>query len=164
MRVALVRESTVRVKVEGTDNVVEVARRLIGDLDRETFLVLCLDTKLPVNAAYVAAVGSLDHCPLHPREVFKAALPSGDPWPSPDDRAVTRRLCEASEILGIPVRVRPRPTASPGWWPCGRCWALWPPPAGRGCRNWSPRGRHDPRSAYRAHVCRTDRARGATTP
>jgi DNA repair protein RadC len=73
-----------------------VARGLIRDRDRETFLVLCLDTKLAVNAAYVVAVGSLDHCPLRPREVFnfKAALlanpasvslahnhPSGDPLP-----------------------------------------------------------------------------------
>lgn len=117
VRVALVREGRVAVRVEGADDAVEVVRWLIGDRDRETFLVLCLDTKLAVNAAHIAAVGSLDHCPLHPREVFKAALlanaasvilahnhPSGDPRPSPDDRAMTRRLCEADEILGIPVQ------------------------------------------------------------
>ena len=48
--------------------------------------------------------------------MFKAALlanaaaivathvhPSGDPTPSPDDVAVTRRLVAAGEILGIPL-------------------------------------------------------------
>jgi DNA repair protein RadC len=29
--------------------------------------------------------------------------PSGDPAPSPDDHALTRRLREAAEILGIPL-------------------------------------------------------------
>lgn len=57
VRLTVVRESTVRAKVEGADEVVEVARRLIGHRYRETFLLLCLDTKLAVNAACVAAVG-----------------------------------------------------------------------------------------------------------
>ncbi len=54
---------------------------------------------------------------LHPREVFKAAVvanaasvviahnhPSGDPTPSPEDHAMTRRLCRAGELLGICVQ------------------------------------------------------------
>ena len=51
-----------------------------------------------------------------PREVFREAVrdgassiivahnhPSGDPTPSPEDHAVTRRLKEIGEMLDIPV-------------------------------------------------------------
>jgi DNA repair protein RadC len=61
-------------------------------------------------------VGSLDASVAHPREVFREAAlggasavvvfhnhPSGDPTPSRDDVALTRRLMEAGEIVGIDV-------------------------------------------------------------
>lgn len=105
--------------MRGAEDAVRLARWLLSDRDRETFLVPCLDVKLAVNAGYAAAVGSLDYCPVHPREVFTAALlskaapvilghnhPSGDPTPSPEDCAITRRLVDAGEILGIPVQDR----------------------------------------------------------
>jgi DNA repair protein RadC len=53
---------------------------------------------------------------VHPREVFRPALaaggaaivavhnhPSGDPEPSSEDLAVTRRLIEAGTLLGVPL-------------------------------------------------------------
>jgi DNA repair protein RadC len=53
---------------------------------------------------------------VHPREVFKDAImhnaysvvlahnhPSGDPEPSEDDLAMTKRLVETGKILGIEV-------------------------------------------------------------
>jgi DNA repair protein RadC len=53
---------------------------------------------------------------VHPREVFSEAIrhgaaslivahnhPSGDPSPSPEDIAVTKRLAEAGELLGIEI-------------------------------------------------------------
>lgn len=53
---------------------------------------------------------------MHPRELFKAAIkylaaavllahnhPSGDPTPSKEDLALTERLKQAGEIIGIPV-------------------------------------------------------------
>jgi DNA repair protein RadC len=62
------------------------------------------------------SVGDLSSALVHPREVFKPAIlsnaasvilahnhPSGDPQPSPEDCAVTRRLQEAGQILGIEV-------------------------------------------------------------
>jgi DNA repair protein RadC len=60
--------------------------------------------------------GTLDASLVSPREVFRLAVvegaaaiilahnhPSGDPAPSPDDRAVTRQIAEAGRALGIPV-------------------------------------------------------------
>jgi DNA repair protein RadC len=64
----------------------------------------------------VISVGTLDSSPAHPREIFREALsacaacivlfhnhPSGDPTPSRDDVALTRRLTEAGELMGIDV-------------------------------------------------------------
>ncbi len=56
----------------------------------------------------------MNACPVDPREVFAAAIaarataivfahnhPSGDPEPSTDDVALTRRLFEGAQLLGI---------------------------------------------------------------
>ena len=61
--------------------------------------------------------GRLDSSLVHPREVFRAASecwaaavvlfhnhPSGDPTPSADDVALTRRLIDAGVLMGIEVR------------------------------------------------------------
>jgi DNA repair protein RadC len=53
---------------------------------------------------------------VHPREAFRTAVrkaaagvvfvhnhPGGSPEPSPEDRALTARLCRAGQVLGIPV-------------------------------------------------------------
>jgi DNA repair protein RadC len=61
-------------------------------------------------------MGSLNASIVHPREVFRAAMkyssaaivcahnhPSGDPTPSPEDIALTSRLVQAGEIVGIDV-------------------------------------------------------------
>jgi DNA repair protein RadC len=62
------------------------------------------------------SIGDLSSSIVHPREVFLEAIrhsaaslivphnhPSGDPTPSSEDVAVTRRLVEAGEMLGIDV-------------------------------------------------------------
>jgi len=94
----------------------EAVRLLLEDRDREAVVILLLDTKNRINAAHIVAVGSLDSCPVHPREVFKAAVlanaaavivahnhPSGDPTPSCEDRQLALRLKQAGDILGIPL-------------------------------------------------------------
>jgi DNA repair protein RadC len=84
--------------------------------DRETFRTLLLDTKNGLVRMGCTSVGSLNASIVEPREVFKEAAmysaasiivahnhPSGDPTPSSEDVAVTRRLVKAGETLGIPV-------------------------------------------------------------
>lgn len=95
----------------------DVARRMsasLDGLDREEVWVLLLDIKHRVLGTHVVSVGHLSGAPVHPRELFKEAIrrsaaavvvvhnhPSGDPTPSPDDLALTRRLCQVGEVVGI---------------------------------------------------------------
>ncbi|MBX5437208.1 MAG: DNA repair protein RadC [Alicyclobacillaceae bacterium] len=85
-------------------------------LKKEHFVTLHLNTKHCVIGEEIVSVGSLDTSIVHPREIFKSAVkrsasailcvhnhPSGDPAPSPEDVAVTRRLVEAGRVLGIDV-------------------------------------------------------------
>jgi DNA repair protein RadC len=89
---------------------------VLQDEPAEVFAILCLTTKHRVIAFHEVSRGTLDSVPAHPREVFTAAVlshaaaiiafhnhPSGDPTPSPDDLAVTRRLAAAGEVLDIPL-------------------------------------------------------------
>ena len=82
----------------------------------EEFLVVFLDAKNSPVGYQVVSVGSLTLSIVHPREAFKAAVcmsaaavifshnhPSGDPTPSQEDRALTKRLVSAGELLGIRV-------------------------------------------------------------
>lgn len=83
---------------------------------QELFVVLFLNTKHEVIAEKDVFKGTLDASLVHPREVFREAVrvsahalilahnhPSGDPSPSREDEAVTRRFLEAGRILGIDV-------------------------------------------------------------
>ena len=83
---------------------------------REHFAVLLLNAKNHILALKTISMGTLTSSVVHPREVFQAAIeqsaasvilvhnhPSGDPAPSGEDLAVTRRMVEAGEIMDIPV-------------------------------------------------------------
>jgi len=95
----------------------DVARLLMSDmryLDREYFKALILNTKHQVLRITDISIGSLSSSVVHPRELYKMVVrhngaavivvhnhPSGDPAPSAEDIAVTKRLLEAGNILGI---------------------------------------------------------------
>src|SRR6185369_15951577 len=83
---------------------------------KEVFITLHLDGKNRVICVDLVSIGSLNQSIVHPREVFKTALlsnaaavllihqhPTGDPTPSSEDIAITRRLKEAGELLGLKV-------------------------------------------------------------
>ncbi len=83
---------------------------------QEHFVAFYLDARNRVLARETISVGSLSASIVHPREVFGPAIdrraaslivvhnhPSGDPEPSTDDLALTRRLVEAGDLLGIAV-------------------------------------------------------------
>src|SRR5512133_313464 len=86
------------------------------DSRKEYFLVLLLDGKNRIIRRVQISEGSLNQSIVHPREVFSPAVkesaaaiilvhnhPTGDPSPSTEDIAITRRLREAGDIMGIKV-------------------------------------------------------------
>jgi DNA repair protein RadC len=87
----------------------------LAHLEQERSVVLLLDRRHRLQREVTVGIGGIAHAPMEPREIFAAALrepgvaavlvahnhPSGDPTPSPEDRAVTRRLERAAETLGI---------------------------------------------------------------
>ena len=94
----------------------ELFKQFLGDVDREHFVVVCLDTKNQPTAINVCHIGSLNSAIVHPREVMKPAIlsnaagilvghnhPSGNPEPSQEDIQVTKKLVEAGKIMGIDI-------------------------------------------------------------
>ncbi len=119
VRVALVQERTIASTLQAVgspEDAAAVLREVIGDYDRETFAVLLLDTKNRVVAVHIASIGLLESAPVHPREIFKAAIlanaravilghnhPSGDSQPSAQDIRITHQLVAAGKLLDIRV-------------------------------------------------------------
>lgn len=88
----------------------------LAALDHEEFWCFLVDVKNRPLRRVLISVGSLAASLVHPASVFKEAVrepahavilvhnhPSGDPTPSDEDRALTRRLVAAGEMLGIRV-------------------------------------------------------------
>jgi DNA repair protein RadC len=80
----------------------------------ETFGVLALDVRQRLKREAIVSIGSVSGSVVHPREVFGEAIaarassvlvfhnhPSGDPEPSSEDVALTRRLASAGGLIGI---------------------------------------------------------------
>lgn len=86
----------------------------LSHLNHEVFHTMCLDSKHRLLCDKRIVEGGLTTCSVLPREVFSPALrcaavavvfvhnhPSGDPTPSVDDLALTARLKQAGQVLGI---------------------------------------------------------------
>ena len=82
----------------------------------EEFHVLLLNARHEPIRRQMISRGSLNASIVHPREVFRPAIiasaasiillhnhPSGDPEPSEEDLAITKRLAQVGELLGIAV-------------------------------------------------------------
>ena len=92
----------------------EMIKEQLEGLDREQFIIACLNTKNEPTNISVVSVGTLNKAIVHPREVFKTAIlsnaasimafhnhPSGETTPSQQDIQLTNRLYEAGELLSI---------------------------------------------------------------
>ena len=84
--------------------------------EKEIILLLLLDNKLNLIEEYMVSMGTARASLLSAREVFIEALkcrachlmlmhnhPSGDPHPSSQDIAITRKIKEAGELMDIPL-------------------------------------------------------------
>lgn len=100
--------------IRSPEDAYNLFKQFLGELDREYFVVICLDVKNQPTAINVCHVGSLNASIVHPREIMKTAIlsnaasilvchnhPSGQPEPSPEDIEVTKRLVNAGDLMGI---------------------------------------------------------------
>jgi DNA repair protein RadC len=107
---------TRRQPITSSRDVDRALRARYARAEREHFVALPLDAKNRPIAELVISVGSLAACPVAPADVFRPLLrqaalgvifvhnhPSGEPSPSPDDIALTGRLCAAGALLGVRV-------------------------------------------------------------
>ena len=117
VQVKLVREKSMLYKdrkIRSPRDAYDLMLEFLGDVDREHFIVLCLDTKNQPTCIQVVHIGNLNSSIVHPREVLKSAIlsnaasiivghnhPSNISDPSPEDIDVTKRLTQAGEILGV---------------------------------------------------------------
>lgn len=96
--------------------VAKAIRKLLPDNRREHVIALYLDGSHVIVGYSVVSTGTANQAPVHPREIFQAAIacgacaliiahnhPSGDITPSMQDRDVTKRIKEAGILLGIPL-------------------------------------------------------------
>lgn len=103
-------------KIRGPDDVARLLAPRMAEEEQEVFVLLCLNSQSRVTQVVEVTRGILNSTLVHPREVFAPAIvarasgiiishnhPSGDPTPSADDRAVTRQLVAAGQLLDIPV-------------------------------------------------------------
>lgn len=108
-------------KITGSSDVAPIFRAILEaeievDQNKEHFWAMGLDTKHNIQYLELISLGIVNQALVHPREVFRFAVmkgvsslilchnhPSGDPSPSREDVAITHRLVEAGNILGITV-------------------------------------------------------------
>ncbi len=121
-RVSLVKDKSISFG-QGRMNNSQEAHSLIqsliktqGQPDREQFCVILLNSKNEIIGLNIVSIGGLSSASVHPREVLKPAIlansaaiilchnhPSNNMEPSPDDLAITKRIIQASEVIGIAV-------------------------------------------------------------
>ena len=83
---------------------------------KEALVVLVLNTRKRIIGHNLVALGNLDTCQFHPREIFRPVIcaagaaivlvhnhPSGDASPSDADIKVTRDIIRAGQMLKIEV-------------------------------------------------------------
>jgi len=110
----LARNREERPVLDTPERIYQVFGQEFQSLRRESLRVILLDTKLRLVQTEEIALGSINECVAHPREIFRPAIihsayavvlvhnhPSGDPQPSAADRRLTTSLREAATLLQI---------------------------------------------------------------
>lgn len=101
-------------RIKDQQTAVDVARKLIGDWNKEHSIAVYTDAHLQLVRAEVLSIGILNSSLVHPREFYKPAIvynvssaillhnhPSTFLTPSPEDVRISKQLRKAGEILGI---------------------------------------------------------------
>lgn len=105
-----------RVTINSPRDIANLMMAEMATFEREHLRVIVLNTKNQVQGVQNLYVGSVNSAVARPAEIFAEAVqrvcpaiavvhnhPSGDPTPSPEDVALTRRLVESGKVLDIEV-------------------------------------------------------------
>jgi DNA repair protein RadC len=105
-----------RVRIRSPRDAAAYLMPLYGGRPTEIFGIVLLDAQHRVLTSTVVTKGTLNATIVEARDVFREALlgaaaalvlfhnhPSGDPTPSADDDALTRRLVAAGVLMGVAV-------------------------------------------------------------
>jgi DNA repair protein RadC len=105
-----------RWQVRAPSDAAQMLMPMLGHQTKEHLVVLVLDTRNRLVHQEILYVGTINSSLCRPAEVFAVAMqhnaaalmiahnhPSGDPNPSPEDIALTRRLVDAGKLLDIAV-------------------------------------------------------------
>jgi DNA repair protein RadC len=97
-------------------SVVSFLNKTLIDNSREHFIVLYLNHINQVIGFSISAIGTQKSCPVNICDIFQKAVllgagsvivahnhPSGSTEPSKQDRAATKRISDAGQILDIPL-------------------------------------------------------------
>ena len=103
-------------KITSPEDVANLFIPILIDEVKEKFIVVCLNSANKIIKQETISTGSLNSSIVHPREVFKVAIecssasiilihnhPSGNPEPSNEDIAITKKIVEAGKIIDIQV-------------------------------------------------------------
>jgi len=76
VQLKIVKETVVEYNtaLSSPDAAFEMLKGLIGDSDRESGVVICLDSKNRPTSVQIVSTGSINSSIMHPREVFKCAV------------------------------------------------------------------------------------------
>ncbi len=98
------------------ENIANYYMEDLRHLETEHLYLIMLNTKHRLLGNIELSKGTVNSSIFSPREALKEALrmdavymvlmhnhPSGDPTPSREDMATTKRMCEAGNIIGIPL-------------------------------------------------------------
>lgn len=101
-------------KITHSGDIAKIAIPLIGPEAVEVFVIFALTARHKVTGYHEVARGSLSSCAVSPGDVARVALiagtpafivahnhPSGEPEPSPEDIALTRKIKQAFDLLGL---------------------------------------------------------------
>lgn len=101
-------------RIRTSADVDALLRERLAHLEVEHFVALALDARHRVVRELWIAKGTVTACPVSAADVYRAVLreaapavlvahnhPSGEPEPSAEDVALTERLVQAGELLGV---------------------------------------------------------------
>jgi DNA repair protein RadC len=104
-----------KVRIKASEEVFKLVKRYAKER-RELFILLTLNGANAVISVSIISIGIVNRTIIHLREIFNRAIsdnaaaiivchnhPSGNVMPSEEDVDITKRICKAGEIIGIPL-------------------------------------------------------------